>query len=390
MSYQNIIREDKTTRDFATKDIDYVDLSYFSSLERKQMRKYIRKKQLAKTKPILLFFIICTIFIPIVFMYNLNNFILKKFNNSFIEIPKDGSLLNEMEFKLANNIFLDSRYIDTANTDKPLMVSPPLSEKMPNLTYRLNRLAANYSGIRPGIFVWDYSTGKYVDIEANRAVPAASMIKIPVLLQLFKRAEKGLVDLRGIMSTEDHYIAEGSGGLQYLPLGTTLTYEKLAETMIRQSDNTATNMLLATLGGMNEVNWAIKDWGNEATRFSNWLPDIEGTNIMTPAEVGKMFYNIDNPEFLTIESRAAIVNILSKVDNRYLIRAGLPDNVEFLHKTGYIGKMLGDGGIVIFPNGRKYIVVIMVECKNNNTFTAKEFIIKAAKEIHSSISAGNF
>ena len=170
------------------------------------MRKYIRKKQLAKTKPILLFFIICTIFVPIVFMYNLNNFIVKRFNNSFLEIPKDGSLLNELEFKLANNIFLDSRYIDRVNTEKPLMASPLLSEKMPNLTYRLNRLAANYSNIRPGIFVWDYSTGKYVDIDANRAVQASSMIKIPVLLQMFKHAEKGLVDLHGIMNTEDHYM----------------------------------------------------------------------------------------------------------------------------------------------------------------------------------------
>ena len=58
--------------------------------------------------------------------------------------------------------------------------------------------------------------------------------------------------------------------------------------------------------------------------------------------------------------------------------------------TGYIGKMLGYGRIVIFPNGRKYIIVIMVKCKNNNTFTAKEFIIKATKEIHSAISTRNF
>ena len=57
--------------------------------------------------------------------------------------------------------------------------------------------------------------------------------------------------------------------------------------------------------------------------------------------------------------------------------------MQFIHKTGDIGHMLGDGGIVMLPDGRKYIVVIMVK-RPWNSYTAKQFIIDASKTIYNS------
>lgn len=69
--------------------------------------------------------------------------------------------------------------------------------------------------------------------------------------------------------------------------------------------------------------------------------------------MGRMLYNIDeNDKFLTQESRAKILNYMGHVHNNRLIHAGLGAGAVFLHKTGDIGTMLGDAGIVIAPNGK--------------------------------------
>jgi beta-lactamase class A len=148
-------------------------------------------------------------------------------------------------------------------------------------------------------------------------------------------------------------------------------------------------MLLAVVGGMNELNRSIRNWGFSKTHYYNWLPDLDGTNITSPAEIGKMLYNIDNPEFLSLKSRAEIVEIMGHVKNRYLINSGLPWDVQFLHKTGDIGSMLGDAGVVIFPDGRKYIIAIMVT-RPWNDYSAKQFIVEASETAYRSISKGRF
>jgi len=75
---------------------------------------------------------------------------------------------------------------------------------------------------------------------------------------------------------------------------------------------------------------------------------------------------------------------MSNVHNNTLIHAGLPKDAEFYHKTGDIGTMLGDAGIVYAPSGRKYIVVILTKRKFND-YSARDFIQKASSVIYKSI-----
>jgi len=348
------------------------------------MRYSIRKKQAAKTRFFIVFCLVFGLLLPVIFMNNLDNLVLKKFRNSDIKVPADISFLKSAESSIADNIFLGEGYFDYVNTKDPIMSSPLLAGEMPNLERKLKNLMASYPRLKPGIFVWDYATGKYVAINADKIYPAASIIKVPVLFQLYRRAEKGLIDLDGAMSTTEPFVASGSGVLQYFPLGTTLTYRRLAELMIQESDNTASNMLLATVGGMSELNRAIRQWGIGVTYYKNWLPDLQGTNVTTPMEVGKMLYNVDNPDFLTIKSRADIVEIMGHTKNSYLLQHPLPANVQFLHKTGDIAPMLGDAGIAILPDGRKYIMVVMVQ-RPYNDYAAKQFINEASEIAYKAI-----
>ena len=95
-----------------------------------------------------------------------------------------------------------------------------------------------------------------------------------------------------------------------------------------------------------------------------------------------MIYNIDtNYEFLSDKSRNKIYDYMSHVHNDRLIQAGLRAGSTFYHKTGDIGTMLGDAGIVVTPNGGRYIVVILAT-RPHNSVLGKEFIVKASQIIY--------
>ena len=172
--------------------------------------------------------------------------------------------------------------------------------------------------------------------------------------------------------------------MQYEASGVYHTIKHLASIMIQSSDNSATNMLLEQIGGMEGLNSAARKWGLSSTQMTNWLPDLKGTNTISAKDMATLLYNIDNPKFLSSNSKYALHQYMSNVHNNTLIHAGLPKDAEFYHKTGDIGTMLGDAGIVYAPSGRKYIVVILTKRKFND-YSARDFIQKASSVIYKSI-----
>lgn len=260
----------------------------------------------------------------------------------------------------------------------------PLKENvnMPVLRHELMSLMEEYVVVKPAVYVWDYETGNYVDINASKSYATASIIKIPVLIDVFKSIEAGQFSLSDTIPLTEYYRTEGSGSIQFKARNTEYTIDKLAELMITESDNSATNMLMAKVGSMTDVNQSIRAWGLRNTKVQTWLPDLSGTNRTTAREMAQMLYNIDeNDKFLTEESRSRMLNYMGHVHNNRLIQAGLGAGSVFLHKTGDIGTMLGDAGIVIAPNGRKYIVVILAN-RPHNSVAGKDFIVRASEIIY--------
>ena len=141
---------------------------------------------------------------------------------------------------------------------------------------------------------------------------------------------------------------------------------------------------MARLGSMTDINSGIREWGLKHTYVQTWLPDLGGTNHSTARDMAQILYNIDNPKFLSTSSREKIFDYMGHVHNNRLIAAGIPSNATFLHKTGDIGKMLGDAGIVFAPNGKKYIVVIFANRPHNSPL-GKEFIVKASEIIYNNM-----
>lgn len=284
---------------------------------------------------------------------------------------------------LSNNWYMGERkYSFASNQNQSEMVRIKEGSVITDLQNNLIKLMIEYPMVKPAIYVWDYQTQDYIDINAEKIYPVASIIKIPVLIDLFKSIEDGSVSLDETIPLKEYYRSEGSGSLQYKASESSYTIDELANVMITESDNSATNMLMSKIGGMNGVNQSIRDWGLKNTQIQTWLPDLGGTNHSTAKEMAQILYNIDlNEQFLTDASRNKIFDYMSHVHNNRLIQAGLGQGSMFYHKTGDIGKMLGDAGIVVTPDGRRYIVVILAH-RPHNAIEGKEFIVKASELIY--------
>ena len=290
-------------------------------------------------------------------------------------------ITNYLSNDLFNNRLLLTPTIQKTHSEVTTMYH---TNEIKALRLQLNSLMRQYPMIKPAIYVWEYENGTYVDINGDKLYSAASIIKLPVLVRLFKSIEAGQLTIYDEMPLTNYYKSGGSGSLQYAQTGRKYTIDQLAKTMIQDSDNTSTNMIMSKIGGMDDVNIGLRDWGISTTYVRTWLPDLGGTNKTTAKDIAKILYNLDNPGFLNINSREYIIDYLSHVKNNRLIAAGLGDGALFIHKTGDIGTMLGDAGIVYAQNGKKYIVVILAN-RSHNAPQGKDFIVKASELIYKSI-----
>ncbi len=288
--------------------------------------------------------------------------------------------------KYLNNDMFNNRILLTPTVKKTHSEVTTMyqTSEMTGLKQQLAGLMSQYPSIKPAIYVWEYDQGQYVDINSERIYPAASIIKLPILVRMFKSIEANQFTIYDEMKMTEQYRSSGSGNLQYEPAGKSYNMDYLAKTMIQDSDNTSTNMIMSKLGGMDDVNIGLRDWGISKTYVRTWLPDLKGTNKTTASDIAKILYNLDNPGFLNINSREYIIDYMSHVKNDRLIQAGLGEGALFIHKTGDIGTMLGDAGIVFAPNGKKYIVVILAERPYNSSL-GKDFIVKASQLIYNAI-----
>ena len=295
------------------------------------------------------------------------------------------AISNPLSNYLSNDLFLNRMLVTpTIQKTHSEVTTMYHTTEMIGLKNQLLGLMKEYPSIHPAVYVWEYENGKYVDINSEEQFSAASIIKLPVLVRMFKSIEANQMTIYDEMTLTDYYKAAGSGNLQYMRSGSKYSLDALAKTMIQDSDNSSTNMIMAKMGGMDDVNIGLRDWGISKTYVRTWLPDMSGTNKTTAQDLAKILYNLDNPGFLNINSRESIIDYMSHVKNNKLIAAGLGEGALFVHKTGDIGTMLGDAGIVFAPNGKKYIIVILAN-RPYNAPQGKDFIVKASNLIYKSI-----
>lgn len=357
--------------------IDYLEY------KRKKLRRqaFIKKQQQLALRR--LFFLAVIFILAITGIYKISyRHIYLPLKNSKLNLVVDKNFLNSSTAILATTDVLGDRNLfNNSNVSyfSPIMKPMPLNKELIHLKNQLLPILNSDPQYKAGLFIWDSKTHNFVSIRSDQAFATASIIKIPVLIELYRQIDQGLIDFDSNYRFKKLHLASGSGGLQYKPLNTSHSLNHLARIMIQHSDNTATNILLHAIGGADSLNRAMAAWGINNGHMENWLPDLSGTNYMSPKDYALMLYNVSyNPEFLSSFSKNKILDYMSNIRNRNLINCGMPCGSTIAHKTGDIGSMVGDAGIITLPNGRQIIMIAMVE-RPWNSYKAKDIIREASK-----------
>ncbi len=236
----------------------------------------------------------------------------------------------------------------------------PLSQEMPGLESQVKALMSRYSFLQTGMFFLDLDNGNYLDISGDRVFPAASTIKLPILIAFFEDLDAGKVNLNETLVMQRSLMTSGSGTMQYQKPGTKFSARETVTKMITISDNTATNMIIARLGGREKLNQRFRSWGLKDTVIRNMLGDFKGTNTSSPKDMVRLLTMVANRKILSPSSREQALEILRNTKTKTLLPAGLGSGAEIAHKTGDIGFLIGDAGMIEMPNGKRYLAGIYV------------------------------
>lgn len=310
--------------------------------------------------------------------------------------PKSGRQWSIQLPPLQNEV-ISSR---NATTDIAIAVppapAPKLSNRIPvgqSFTWLQQRLASlvqqkQYSDLDPGAFILDLDTGNYASINGNKVFPTASVIKLPILVAFLQDVEAGKIRLNETLTMTRDVIVGGSGYMQDAPVGSRYSVLQTITNMMVTSDNTATNMAIKRMGGIDVVNRRFQQWGLSKTRIRNWLPDLRGTNTTTPQEMIKVMGMLEQGELLSSQKQTAL-RIMQQIRNRSLLPQGLGSGARIAHKTGDIGFLLGDSGIVYMPNGKRYLISVLVGSRVYDDYDAMYYIRDVSRIVYSYLSNVN-
>lgn len=225
-----------------------------------------------------------------------------------------------------------------------------LGQEIPDLKGEITNLVAQQKpGTEAGVMLLDLDTQAYVDVNAANPFPAASTIKFPVLVAFFQDVDAGKIQLNELLEMRQAQVAKEAGSMQYQPVGTKFSAIETATQMMVSSDNTATNMLIDRLGGIAALNQRFKDWGMSNTVLENPLPDIQGSNITTPKDLAALMNQVQQGQLVSMKSRDRLLEIMRQIENDSLLPQGLGQGATIAHKTGTLGILIGDVGLIDTP-----------------------------------------
>lgn len=214
-----------------------------------------------------------------------------------------------------------------------------------------------------GIVVEDLETGWTFIHNEDQPFPAASLVKIPILVTCFKAVEEGRLDLseKHVLRREDR--VGGSGILRRMRNGRSFTYSQLIDYMVTESDNIACNIMIDRLG-FDYINQVFEELGLEKTRLNRKMIDFAARdqgieNYTTAAEMTGLLDRIYHHRCFNAEISERCLAVLKRQKINDRLPRYLPKEVTVAHKTGLEKEVCHDAGIVFTPSG-DYIITVLV------------------------------
>ena len=227
----------------------------------------------------------------------------------------------------------------------------------------LERLATAASGV-VGISVIDLSSGQRFDVNESLVFPQGSAIKIPILIELFRRADRGELKLSDRLPVQRNNQVGGSGLLQYFSDGgSELSLHDLAIAMVVLSDNSATNVLIDRLG-MERVSQTMAEMGARQTKLQRKMIRPEESargheNLSTPKEAADLMARIARCDLPVSAASCAGTRAILEIPKSGAFRDAIPASVPVAWKPGGIEGAQAAWGLVNVPGG-PYAIAIMI------------------------------
>ena len=255
-----------------------------------------------------------------------------------------------------------------------LAASPALAQTPPHLAELETRIigTANENPGEYGIAALDLATGEVIGVNTDMAFPMASTMKIAVAAAYLSDVDAGRRSL-------DDGIA-----------GTTAL--ALMDRMMVRSDNHATDLLIARLGGPASVDSWIDGTGIEGIRVDRTIAQLlaarrdlwEDEDTSTPRAMLQLLRRLDEGSLLSPTSRSILFDMMRRCSTgKNRIKGLLPVGAVVEHKTGTLNGYSSDVGFMTLPTGQRVAVAFFARGGSNRPAV----IATAARAIYDGFSA---
>ncbi|MFC3200114.1 serine hydrolase [Parapedobacter deserti] len=263
------------------------------------------------------------------------------------------------------------------------------------LRERIAKVVSKHPKARFAYAFHDMQTGERVLFNERETFHAASTMKTPVMIEAFRQAVEGKFKLsdsitvynefrsiadrsRYSLSTEDD-----SEQTLYQQVGEKVTWENLINRMITESSNLATNIIIDQIGAKNVMK-SMKRIGADDIQVLRGVEDIKAyekglNNTVTAYDLMLVFEQLAGTQNGIVDEAARERMMRILMDQRYrgIIPAKLPDDVKVANKTGWITKIQHDSGVVLLPDGRRYVLILLSGSMDNTA--AKETLAAVSR-----------
>jgi beta-lactamase class A len=251
------------------------------------------------------------------------------------------------------------------------------SSPVDSLRARIEARVAQVPGAVVGVSYRDLASGNSLDVNADESFHAASTMKVPVMIELFRMVERKELALdQGILLVNQfNSLVDGSpfsvdagddsDSLMYTRIGERVPVRELLERMIVRSSNLATNALIAIVGA-ERANATAHALGATRIKVLRGVEDGKAfqaglNNTTTSRDLAALMQAIEENRAASRASCDMMRGILLRQEFNDEIPAGLPAGTPVAHKTGSITGVLHDAAIV-YPRTRPpYVLVVLTK-----------------------------
>lgn len=288
-----------------------------------------------------------------------------------------------------------------AATVVSLVLPVPAHAQLARLKPALEERIARQKGT-VGLAIIDLASGETLSIRGDEPVSTASVIKLPILVELFHQVEHGPLDLSDPVTMVAADQRPGSGVLQFLSTPHQLTIRDAATLMIILSDNSATNLIIDKVGIRN-VNARMDSLGLKDTRlhakvFLGTSTTIDtaatrkwGFGVTTPNEMAHLLAKLHRGQVVSDTASKTMIGMLRNNFDYSEIPRHLPPGVSVAHKTGALNAARHDCGIV-YSKQRDYVLCVFTTDNTDQSWRldneGRVTIADLARVTHEFMTAG--